>query len=135
MRNYLFGLFALTFFFGVFWVVLVNAQTDLVGKYVFAQKLDNGQTNLIAFDLKSENVAVYSKINESLEQSEEKTGSWVWDKSKKLLTITMPGNQSAERADEKEVILTFILADKNLKVVKVLPASAGQPGDVFKKLY
>jgi len=131
-RNILRVILAIVFF-TVCGAISANAQNNPLGKYIYQQKIDNGQTNQISFELKSENIAVYSKVNESLEQTKEKTGSWTWNKAKKQITVRIHAFKNEEQ-DEPEITIIFKLANKNLKVVKVLPASAGKIGDIFKKL-
>lgn len=134
MKRNLLKAFLIIGIFTVFGAISANAQTDLPGKYVFEQKLANGQTNQIGFELKSENVAVYSKVNAALEESSEKTGSWAWNKSKKLLTVTIPATKNVDEDDATEVKVIFKLNGKNLKVASVSPKETGKIGDVFKKI-
>ena len=130
MRKLSFVILMFIGFFGVISEVSAQVQSDLIGKYVLEQSLENGQMNQIAFELKEKNVSVYSKNNAAMEESQARNGSWSWNKSQKLLTVTMPpaANYPAK------IVVTFKLDGKNLKVVKVSPASAGNTGDVFKKL-
>lgn len=116
--------------FVIFGAAQANAQSDFAGKYALERKTPNGQTTQISFELKSGGAAIYSKINPSLEQSEEKTGSWNWNESKKRLTVVIP----AAEAGETEVVVTFKPSGRNLKVVAAAPPQTGKIGDVFRKI-
>jgi frataxin-like iron-binding protein CyaY len=130
MKSLLLAVLMLIGFFGAVSQVSAQTASGLNGKYVLEQTLENGQTNQIAFELKAKNVAVYSKANPAMEEFQARNGSWIWNRSSKSLTVTMPSAAN----DSAKVVVTFKLDGENLKVFKVSPASAGKVGDVFKKL-
>lgn len=65
-----------------------------------------------------------------MDKSFENTGSWSWNKSKNLLTVTYPAKSKVDG----KVTAVFKLDGENLRVVKVSPVSAGKIGDVFTKV-
>lgn len=129
MNKLVFTILIFVGFFGAVSSTSAQTQAELNGRYLLEHFLENGQTDRIVFELKKNRVATYSKTNAAMEEFQERKGFWIWNKSQKLLVVTMP---SAENYPSK-VIVSFKLDGKNLKVVKISPVTAGKIGDVFKK--
>jgi hypothetical protein len=109
------------------------AQSTLIGKYSYQQKIDEGRNTLdLIFEVKSKNVAVYRNEQDGSE-TQKRFGIWAWNKKNKQITIIMPPvKKNAVQGQEIKLTFVFKIIGNNLKLVKDLPYKEGI-GNLYEK--
>lgn len=112
----------------------VNAQSNLVGKYFFDTKIDEGRHDFrYLFDLKQNNVAIYSNEQEGAE-TQKRIGTWNWNKKSNLVTVVLPPvKKNAIQGQEIKLTFVFKVVGNKLKLTKELPYNEGV-GSIYQKL-
>lgn len=119
------------FIFGVF---SANAQSNLISKYYYDTKIDEGRHNFrLLFELKDENVAVYSNEQDG-EETQKRFGTWSYNKKMDQITVIMPPVENNPMMGQN-VKLTFVfkIVGSKLKLIKDLPYKNGK-GEIYQKL-
>ncbi len=123
--------FLLIFTFGIF---SANAQSNLIGKYYYDTKIDEGRHNFrLLFELKNKNVAVYSNEQDG-EETQKRFGSWTWNKKLNQITVIMPPvKNNPLMGQTTKLSFIFKIVGNNLKLIKDLPYKNGK-GEIYQKL-
>lgn len=131
MYKHLLISFLLIFTFGVF---SANAQSNLIGKYYYDTKIDEGRHNFrLLFELKIKNVAVYSNEQDG-EETQKRFGTWSFNKKLNQITVIMPPvKNNPLMSQNTKLTFVFKIVGNNLKLIKDLPYKDGK-GEIYQKL-